>query len=162
MSGMRYQHIVTLVLFLFVCVPASGRQVGSWQAVEDLDPGTRISVKEHRGFPAFPCNFERADDQVLVCSTVHPVPFGPRRFTFKRGSVRRVRLEYSDAFNARVGGAIGFGAGATIGAVACRGPDCRNGARVPTALILGGIGYLPGLLFGQMFPILHGQVVYSR
>jgi hypothetical protein len=130
--------------------------------VQELPRGIRISVKEHRFFPAFPCNFEWADEHILVCSTVHPVPFGPRMFTFKRRSVRRIRLEYSDHFNAGVGAAIGVLTGATIDAVACRGPECQNGARGATTVVLGTIGGFAGALFGQMFPILHGGVIYSR
>ena len=162
MGGMRHQHIITFLIFLFACAPASGRQVGSWKDVKNLDPGVLISVKTHRLVPAMTCYFQWATDDRLACADAHRVPFGPQTFVFNRRSVHRVRFEHTDAYNARVGGTIGLGIGATIGAVACRGPECQNGARQLSAVLLGAIGGLSGDLIGQMFPILHGPVVYSR
>jgi hypothetical protein len=146
------------VLVMLLSVPGARAQKGDWKAVENLAPGTRISVKTA---VRLICFFESATDDELVCS-MHPPGPGlgisyERRYD--RSRIRDVRLEYSEAADIAIGATVGGGAGAIVGAVAGgNGTVTRGGG----ALLLGGIGALVGGAFGRDFPIAHGKVVYKR
>jgi len=155
-GAMRYQYTITFVVFLAVCAPASGRQVGSWENAKDLDPGTRISVKDFKLLPAIRCDFEWANERELACTLASRVPFGRTPQRFERRHIRRVRLEHSDIFNSKVGAAVGAGIGAAMGASSREGR--RSGAWLEGAGLFGFFG----AHWGTVIPLLHGKVVYSR
>jgi hypothetical protein len=145
-------------LMLMLCVPSARAQKGDWKAVENLAPGTRISVK--LAVRAI-CFFEYASDDELVCRTHVAAPIGAISYKrqYPRPKIREVRLEYSEAADTAIGAAVGGGAGAIVGAVAGgNGTITRGGG----AVILGGIGALIGGAFGRDFPIAHRKVVYKR
>ena len=135
---------------------AQAQSVG-WQAVKQLVPGTRISVKTH--FRTI-CDFTVATDDELVCEEAHRrfIPIPPPECRFERKQVREVRFEHSDASKARVGAVVGGGAGAAVGAIVGNKTLTREGS----ALLLGTTGALVGGTFGPLFPITHGPVVYRR
>ena len=131
-------------------------QNSSWQSVQEIVPGTRISVKTRLRTL---CDFLQATSDALICLPAHPSPIlGRRELRFERSKVREVRLEHSDALNMLIGGSVGAGAGALTGVVA----GDRGYTKEGRALLLGAIGGLLGGTFGQEFPIHHGKKVYRR
>jgi hypothetical protein len=155
LGGMRNKHILTIVGFLMVCASASGKQIGSWDDVKDLSPGARISVKASAA-PADRCYFVSATDQELVCVTGSSGPLPYTHFTFERRTIRRIRLEHSDNYNTVVGGLLGAGIGAALGANSHQDGPGLDAFKVGT--FFGVIG----ACVGRALPILHGKVVYSR
>jgi hypothetical protein len=102
---------------------ASLAQTGDWQAVKNLQPGTKISVRSASLFHNL-CIFERATDEQLVCEHILHGPRGafiPSEHVYERKRIREVRLEHSDAANMATGAAIGGGIGATVDASATSG-----------------------------------------
>jgi hypothetical protein len=127
-------------------------QTGNWQAVKNLQPGTKISVRAASPFHNL-CIFERATDEQLVCEHILHGPRGafiPSEYVHERKRIRKVRLEHSDAAN--------MATGAAIGASSSNGSLTRGGG----ALLLGGVGALVGGIFGRDFPVIHGKVIYRR
>ncbi len=171
MAGMRRRPTVLFSLVLFISVPAAAKPKGSWEDVMRLAPGTRISVKNFRFWPASRCDFLWADDRRLACTPAHaellplmpviPLPFPDRPLIFVRGEVLRVRLEHGDDANALMGAAVGGGAFAALGA-ANADPGCHPSCRGANAVILGIFGAYFGSFWGQVFPILHRKVIYHR
>ena len=151
----KRQIISSMVVALFFGSTAQA-QTGDWQAVENLKPGTRISVKaRHR----VRCIFQGATLDELTCKRSDRLfRTLSSEIVFDRQSVREVRLERSDEANAAVGAAIGAGAGAAAGASNGNGTLTRGGG----ALLLGGIGAIVGWFFGADFHILHGKTIYKR
>jgi hypothetical protein len=150
------RKIVSL-LFVVLIFASSGRaQTGDWQAVENLRPGTRISVKaRHR----IRCIFQRASQDELACERPDRLYRTlSSEIVFDRQSVREVRLERSDEANGAVGAAIGAGAGAgaAAGASNGNGTSTREGG----AVLLGGIGAIAGWFIGAQFHVLHGKCIY--
>jgi hypothetical protein len=143
-------------------LPAStaSAQTGDWQAVKNLQPGTKISVQGGHSFHNL-CIFEHATDEQLVCQHILRGPRGafiPSERVYERKRLREVRVEHSDAANMATGAAIGGGIGAAIGASAGNGSLTRGG----TALLLGTGGAIISGIFGRDFPVAHGKVVYRR
>ena len=155
---MRKLQLVVPLLAILFSVPAARAQKGDWHAVQNLQPGTRISVKT---LVPLMCFFESATDDELVCS-IHrrgPIPTFSSVRRYDRRRVREVRLEYSEAADTALGAAVGGGAGAIVGAAAGgNGTITRGGG----ALLLGGIGAIIGGAFGRDFPLAHGRVIYKR
>jgi hypothetical protein len=147
------RKIVSL-LFVVLIFASSGRaQTGDWQAVENLRPGTRISVKaRHR----VGCVFQRATEDELACRRLYRSLRLSSEIVFDRQSVREVRLERSDEANGAVVAAIGAGAGAAVGASNGSGTSTREGG----AILLGGIGAIVGWFIGNEFHVLRGKSIY--
>jgi hypothetical protein len=147
-------RIFWLVLTVLVLLPGARGQVqaqtGDWQAVQKLNPGTRISVRaQHR----FPCLLEYATADELSCK----VPDNrlirlPYKITIRRGDIREIRLESSQAKDGWIGAGIGAGMGVVLGA--------STGKRSPIPA-LGGA--MIGGVVGTMVPIFrHGKIVYRQ
>jgi len=146
-----------LAFLIFILAPGARAQTGNWQAVENLAPGSRISVEVgHRAI----CFFVVATHDALTCAPPRHrgFLFGPRKLTFPRQIVREVRLEHSEAADAAFGAVIAGGIGVTVGA-GVKGPQAAN--RWIGALFLGGVFGAFGGAIGRDFPLLHGQVVYK-
>jgi len=145
---MRYRRvtywIVSAILFLLNCQA----QTGDWQAVQDIPPGSLISVKTQFGSKR--CAFQIAGDTELYCDVV----------TFHRQSIRRVRLEHPNA-SAVLGAVVGTGIGIGVGvAVTNNSRDAETRVYDPAAYgILGGI--VLGMIMHRI-PVVHGKVVYQR
>lgn len=132
-------------------------QSGGWRAVENITPGSRISVKaKHR----VRCIFQRATEDELVCERMNRglLRIAPPEIELDRPSVREVRLERSDDANAAVGAVIGAGVGAATGASTGNGTSTREGG----ALLLGAAGAIFGWFFGSKFHVLHGKIIYRQ
>jgi hypothetical protein len=157
---MRHAKIIFLLSAAVLLSSSALAQTGDWQAVKNLQPGTRISVQGGHSFHNL-CIFEHATDEQLVCEHILHGPRGaflPSERVYERKKIREVRLEHSDAANMATGAAIGGGIGAAVGASAGNGSLTRGG----TALLLGTGGALIGGIFGRDFPVAHGKVVYRR
>lgn len=153
----RRRLVCSLLVVVLLGPNVQGRQAqtADWQAVENLGPGTLISVKtQHR----FPCFFASATDEELVCN-------GPRdrllrlppKMIFPRGEIRGIRTEHNQAKVAWIGAGMGAGVGAAVGASTCKGS--RGGAALIG--VLGGA--LVGAVVGSIVPIFrHGKIIYRR
>jgi len=91
---MKNQHIAILLLAPLLSVPAAAQQFVNWQAVEQLAPGTLITVDE--GYKSISCTFERITNDKLFCSTTfidaaHSQQ--TREFTFKRSEIGGVQID---------------------------------------------------------------------
>ncbi|HEY0796377.1 MAG TPA: hypothetical protein VGD64_11405 [Acidisarcina sp.] len=142
---------------------------GSWQDVENLPPGTQISVNPLHGM-RFRCVFESANDHELICEppqppylcmscalltgVVRPVSYGPIHFDPK--FVRDVHIEHPGG-NTAIGVAIGAGLGIVLGTQGVHGAD-RRPSQVVFGLLLG----TAGGFIGRHVPIIRGTVVYER
>ncbi|HEX9112296.1 MAG TPA: hypothetical protein VF845_12520 [Terriglobales bacterium] len=161
---MSYKKTIPFLLAPLLLAASALAQTGDWQAVKDLQPGTRISVRSDHLFIHNTCFFLSATDDQLVCErAVHSrrrmlIPPLPPEAIYERSRVREVRLEHSEGANTMAGAGIGAGIGAALGASTNNGTLTRGGG----ALLLGGIGALVGGSFGSEFPVIHGKVVYRR
>lgn len=147
--------LCTWIVWCAFCTNCLG-QITDWKAVQQIAPGTRISVKTR--FRTL-CDFVQASSDTLTCLPAHQsIGLGRQALRFERSKIRDLRFEHSDGVNMVVGGAVGAGTGAAIGAIA----GGRGYSREGTALLLGSIGGLIGGSMGQEFPIAHGKEVYRR
>ncbi len=157
---MKHLKTILLVSTLFLRASLASAQAGDWQAVKDLQPGTKISVLY--GVPLHVlCVFDHATDEQLICERVFHGPRGAsssRERAYHRSTIREVRLEHSDAANIATGAAIGGGIGVAVGVGAGRNATQRGVG----GLLLGGLGALFGGTFGRDFPIAQGKVIYRQ
>lgn len=130
-------------------------QSGDWIRVQNLAPGTPISVKAKLRHL---CTFEGATNTMLVCG---PKLTGPSTLTlsFERKEVRQVRLEHSDDTNAL----IGLGTGSAIGfAIGASGHRVDTSARLVGGVVGGAVGAFAGRFMNRSIPITHKNVIYKR
>jgi hypothetical protein len=147
----------------FLCVASAPAQSGDWKVVQQLTPGTPISVKYGRFWIHNRCLFENATQDVLVCERVLYGTnrlFIPPEAVYRRKLVREVRLERSDASNIAFGAAVGGAVGGALGAAGSG--DAHTQARVGAGLLVGMGGAAIGGLMGRDFPVRHGKVIYRR
>ncbi len=90
------------MLAFLIMASRTQAQTGDWQAVENVRPGSRISV---RAKYRVRCIFQRATQDELVCERIQSglIRISLSEITFDRWSVREGRLEPSDEANAAVG-----------------------------------------------------------
>lgn len=163
-TGRRKQQIFssTLVMLLLASsVPAqTGRssrqaQLGNWRVVQNLEPGTRITVKARKSYR---CSFEYATQDELVCEGRRAFAIRrPSPFIIPRAEIREIRVQPNQAKHGRIGAGIGAGVGAVAGASQARsyrGTHAFFGA-------LGGA--LFGSVVGMAVPIFRrGKIIYKR
>ena len=161
---MRYKRAIQFLWVPLLLASNVWAQAGDWQAVKNLTPGTRISVRADHAFGRNTCFFLSATDDQLACERIRHarprliIPPVPSRAVYERSRVREVRLEHSEAANLMAGAGIGAGVGAAVGATANNGTVTRGGG----AILLGAIGALVGGSMASEFPVIHGKVVYRR
>ena len=93
-------------------VPSRGPS-GDWQAVENLMPGTRISVKTgHR----YHCAVEYVTDEELICEAQVPRSFRMNTLVIPRSEIQDVRAlpHPNQTKDMWIGAGIGAGAGAVV------------------------------------------------
>ena len=147
-------QIVSVIFVLLVLTAEPWAQTGNWSNVQQLRPGTPISVKVRFRLQ---CNFRHADDRQLVCDERTQSRFLRPPIVLARWQIHQVRIERAEA-SAVAGAAVGAGAGAAVGATSGNGTLTRGGS----TLLGAGIGGLIGGVFGKQFPFLHGEVVYQK
>lgn len=133
-------------------VPSRGRS-GDWQAVKNLLPGTRISVKTgHR----YRCAVEGVTDEELLCEAHVPRSFRMNTLVIRRREIHEVRIlpHPNQTKDMWMGAGIGAGAGAVVAGT-------NSGAYPGVHAFFGGLaGALPGAMVGGMVPIF--QVIFQR
>jgi hypothetical protein len=86
----RKPRIISSIIFVLLFGSSAQAQNGDWQAVENLKPGTRLTVKARHNIL---CIFQSATDDELVCKPLRFLHLGPGESRFDRQSVREIRLE---------------------------------------------------------------------
>jgi len=124
-----------------------------WQALQDIPRGWQITVVTSF---TFPCVFERATNDELICETVqnNRASSNSREIRVHRDRVREVRAERRDGANMLAGSAFGGGAGAGFGAI------IASGSRGGPAYLFGTIGAMMGAHAGRDIHTLRGKVIY--
>lgn len=146
------------LLLMAVLIPLSAfakNPIGDWQVVQqDIPRGWQITVVT--AF-AFPCIFQQANENELVCEQLHH-RWGAENndIHVRRDRIREIRVEKREGANMLAGAAGGGIAGALLGAVVVAH------AAGPAALLLGMGGAGMGANTGRGLHILHGKVIYRR
>lgn len=152
----------TLVVLLFassVQAQSGGSrpqaQTGDWQVVQNLQPGTRLTVK---GRKTYLCSVEYATEDELVCEGRRPFAMRrPPSAAIPRAEIHEIRLEPSQSKHGCIGAVIGAGVGAAVGA------SKNKGVRRAGALVGAPAGALVGGMVGLAVPIFRrGKVIYKR
>ncbi len=129
--------------------------VGDWQTVQqDIPRGWQITVVTSF---TFPCVFQQANADELICEAFHP-RWGSENndIHVRRDRIREIRVEKREGANMFAGGVGGGAAGALLGAVVV------SHAFGPAALLFGMGGAAIGASNGRGLHILHGKVIYRR
>jgi len=150
------RKLLTLFLLICVCATASfGKSpVGDWQAVrQDIPTGWQIIVVTSM---TFPCVYESANDQELVCKRLDRANVNEAEIHIHRERIREIRVEKRQGANMLAGGAAGAGLGSILGALLI--PSGRGTSAY--ALGLGGASI--GARRGRDVHILRGKVIYRR
>jgi len=127
-------------LFVISLVVPAGAQINQWRNVEQLRPGTLISVVE-RGRRE--CELVSVTDSELICN--RDVGRLNRRLVYARSQIREVRLERPEDNTMIVGAITGGIAGGLVGFLGTKqasDPETRPYATyygVPIGALIGGI-----------------------
>src|SRR2546430_271804 len=127
---MRKLTLLLLMTFLLAGSSFAKEPVGDWQTVQnDIPRGWQITVVT--AF-AFPCIFEQANDEELVCEQLHH-RWGSENNDIHvlRDRIREIRVEKREGANMLAGGIGGGAEGGLLGVVAV-----AHGLG-PAALLLG-------------------------
>jgi len=146
-----------IVFMLFgACATASFAKspVGDWQAVQqDIPTGWQITVVTTM---TFPCIFESANNQELVCKRLDRANSNEAEIHIRRDRIHEVRVEKRQGANMLAGAAAGAGLGSALGALLI------PGARGTSAYALGLGGASIGARHGRDTHILRAKVIYRR
>jgi hypothetical protein len=150
-------------IFALLSAQASAKtQVGNWDAVESLSPGSNIRVNTESRLGTRECIFQSATDERLVCESLVQGPYqqGPMSYLLYRSTVHEVRLQhYTGGDNSAKGVGIGAGIGAALGAAI----GGRNGSsRGDSALVGGFLFGVFGYVIGANSAAKHSRVVFRR
>lgn len=147
---------ITLLLWaLIVTAPSFAKEpVGDWQTVqEDIPRGWQITVVTSF---TFPCIFQQASADELVCEQLHHSWGSEKNNTHvRRDRIREIRVEKREGANSLAGAAGAGIAGALLGAAVA----AHMG---PAALVYGMGGAVLGAKAGRGLHILHGKVIYRQ
>lgn len=152
---MRKQISLLLMAVLTPLSAFAKAPIGDWQVVQqDIPRGWQITVVTTF---AFPCIFQQANDNELVCEQLHH-RWGAENndIHVRRDRIHEIRVERREGANMLAGAAGGGVAGALLGAVVV------THAMGPAALLLGMGGAGMGASTGRGLHILHGKVIYRR
>jgi hypothetical protein len=148
------------VLFMNMALTACAlakSAVGDWQTVqEDIPRGWQITVETSF---AFPCIFEQATNDELLCHSLERKPSTPQdlEIRVRRERIREIRVERREGANMLGGGLAGAGLGSGFGAILA-----GAGSRGASAYLFGLVGAKLGARSGSRVHILHGKVIYRR
>lgn len=146
---------LSIVATLCTAMLPSHAQTGDWGAVEEIVPGTFISVvkRVRQG-----CELVKVTDSELACD--RQIGKVERGLVFARSQVREVRLEepgrHPMIAGAIIGGVVGGFAG-FLGGGQANDPEARGYARafgIPVGAVLGGV-------IGRNFH-RHGAIIYRQ
>jgi hypothetical protein len=146
--------VVLGFLLLLLFASAARAQSSDWRAVQNLRPGTHITVKTQKSYA---CKLEQATEDKLVCQ--HPSRVSRRTRTFQKAEIREVRLAVDFKRHAAAGAAIGAAVGAIVGAsVPTNVEQTRFITAIATGFVGAGIGHLTG---GAIAIVKRGKVIYK-
>jgi len=146
---MRKLTLLFLILATGISSCFAKSNVGDWQTVQqDIPHGWQIIVVTSM---TFPCTFDRATDQELICKA--PEGYGSQEVQINRGRIHEIRVEKRNGANALAFGAVAGLAGAGISA---------TGTRAGSAYLFGLAGSALGASAGSHTHILRGKVIYRR
>jgi hypothetical protein len=133
--------------------------LGDWKNVQTLAPGTQVVVKTVASEKYFGRLVNVTGDSLSIDSDERAFPGRvTRRRAIRRVEVREVHLRRQGA-SILAGGAIGGGAGATIGGVI--EASAKSGEDRGVALVvLTGLGFALGALIGRHANIAKGKRIY--
>lgn len=146
------------MLFLLICLCATASvaksPVGDWQAVEqDIPTGWQIIVVTSM---TFPCMFESANEQELVCKRLDRARAEDAHIRIHRERIHEIRVEKREGANMLAGGGAGAGLGSILGLLlVSRAPGA-------SAFAFGLGGASVGARHAGRVHILHGKVIYRR
>ncbi|MGH9514791.1 MAG: hypothetical protein ACRD3P_03820 [Terriglobales bacterium] len=152
---MRKPIMLLLSIFIMTACLFAKDPVGDWQTVQDDIPrGWQITVVT--AF-TFPCIFQQANTDELVCEQLHH-RWGAENndIHVRRDRIQEIRVEKREGANMFAGAIGGGAAGALLGAVLVAH------AMGPAALLLGMGGAGMGASTGRGLHMLHGKVIYRR
>jgi hypothetical protein len=153
---MRKTLMTAVLSFVLVGASFARSSVGDWQTVrQDIPRGWQITVVTSF---TFPCVFQQATDQELICSPLDHDRRGSDNgeIHVRRDRIREIRVEKREGANMVAGAAGGAGLGTLLGALLI------PGARGPSAYLFGLGGASIGARSGRGTHILHGKVIYRR
>jgi len=151
---MRKISTFILLVCTFSIAAFAKSPVGDWQAVQqDIPRGWQIIVVTSM---TFPCVFEKASEQELVCTQLdRRTGADDAEIHIHRERVHEVRVERREGANMSAG-AAGGGAIGALSALAIVGPH------VGPAFVLTLLGAGMGGHGARSTHILHGKVIYRR
>jgi hypothetical protein len=153
---MRKTLLTAVLGFVLAGASFARSSVGDWQTVrQDIPRGWQIIVVTSF---TFPCVFQQATEQELVCD---PLDHDRRGYDngeirVRRDRIREIRVEKREGANMVAGAAGGAGLGTLLGALLI------TGAKGPSAYLFGLGGASIGARSGRGTHILHGKVIYRR
>ncbi len=148
---MKHLQIIRLLLLLAMASGAPA-QSADWQALQGIPAGTEIKVTLKHKRTVRHCEFEDATEHWLDCDFS---ALGYRRHErYERDEIRAVHLMRG---RAGTGFAVGFGAGAILGAASTTGASNRAGKALFDGLLLGAFGAWTGWILHDAF---NGKTVY--
>ncbi len=153
---MRNTLMIVLLNCSLTAVSFAKSSVGDWQSVQqDIPRGWQITVVTSF---TFPCVFQQANEQELVCRQLdrHREESDREEIHIRRDRIHEIRVERRDGSNMLAGAAGGGAAGAGLGAIAAAGS--RGGPAFALALL----GVSMGAHAGHSVHTLHGKVIYRR
>jgi hypothetical protein len=130
--------------------------IGEWQTVQqDIPRGWGIEVVTSM---TFPCVFERASEEELICTPIQRSgkESDDAEIHLRRDRIREIRVEKRDGANMLASAVGGGGLGSVLGALLVAG------ARGPSAYMFGLAGTSIGARSGRSLHLLHGKVIYRR
>lgn len=134
-------------------------QVGCGRLADGAGRHTaRLAVTVETSF-AFPCIFEQATNDELLCHSLERKPSTPQdlEIRVRRERIREIRVERREGANMLGGGLAGAGLGSGFGAILA-----GAGSRGASAYLFGLVGAKLGARSGSRVHILHGKVIYRR
>lgn len=144
----------SLLLYVSASSCFAKSAVGDWDAVQqDIPTGWQIIVVTSM---TFPCVYESANDQELVCKRLDRANANDAEIHIRRERIHEIRVEKRQGANMLAGGAAGAGLGSVLGALLI------PGARGTSAYALGLGGASIGARQGSNTHILRGKVIYRR
>jgi hypothetical protein len=123
--------LITILMNLTVTAACLAKTaVGDWQSVQqDIPRGWQITVVTSF---TFPCIFEQADDEELICRPLQRNREAPEtdKIRLRRDRIREIRVERREGAKMLAGAADGGGLGAGLGRGARRGRKRAFGVHV--------------------------------
>lgn len=157
---MRKLLVVALMNLIATATCLAKDAIGDWEAVQqDIPSGWQVTVETSF---AFPCIFEKASSDELVCHLLGPGQVWQNRdekgeIRVRRDRIHEIRVERREGANMLAGGLVGTGVGAGFGSILA-----AVASRGASAYMFGVIGGTMGARASRRVHILHGKVIYRR